>query len=126
MKNSSHLFDFIQFADDTTLTLSGPQLNTLTSNVEKKLEKVLQGLLANKLIINLKKTHSMLFTNKRVDRKIDIRVNDTALEQKSECKFLGIIVDDDINWKAHIKYQVRLVRQLHYYVSSNIHSLNKY
>ena len=104
MKNSSHLFDFIQFADDTTLTLSGPQLNTLTSDVEKELEKVLQWLLANKLIINLKKTHSMLFTNKRVDRKIDIRVNDTVLEQKSECKFLGIIVDDDINWKSHIKY----------------------
>ena len=104
MKNSSHLFDFIQFADDTTLSLSGPQLNTLTSDVEKELEKVLQWLLANKLIINLKKTHSMLFTNKRVDRKIDIRVNDTVLEQKSECKFLGIIVDDDINWKSHIKH----------------------
>ena len=46
----------------------------------------------------------MLFTNKIVDRKIDIRVNNTVLEQKSECKFLGIIVDDDINWKSHIKY----------------------
>ena len=71
MKNSSHLFNFIQFTDDTTLTLSGPQLDTLTSDVEKELGTVVQWLLANRLIINLKKTHSMLFTNKRVDRKIN-------------------------------------------------------
>ncbi|CAL4254041.1 unnamed protein product, partial [Meganyctiphanes norvegica] len=46
----------------------------------------------------------MLFSNKRYDRKISIRVNNTVLEQKSECKFLGIIVDDQLNWKAHINY----------------------
>lgn len=46
----------------------------------------------------------MLFTNKRVDRKITIRAKNITIEQKSECKFLGVIVDDDINWKSHIKH----------------------
>ena len=61
-------------------------------------------LLANKLIINLKKTHTMLFTNKRCNRKITISANNTPLEQKTECKFLGVVVDDQLNWKAHIQH----------------------
>ena len=94
-----HLYQILQFADDTTLTLSGPILNTLTQSIEIELGKVLDWLLANKLIINLTKTHTMLFTNKRDKKKISIRAHNTILEQKSECKFLGIIVDEEINWK---------------------------
>ena len=104
MCNSSSILEILQFADDTTLTLSGPKLNTLTQLIETELGKVLDWLLANKLIINLTKTHTMLFTNKREERSISIRAHNTILEQKSECKFLGIIVDEDINWKKHINY----------------------
>ena len=46
----------------------------------------------------------MLFTNKRVERKITIKANNTNLEQKAECKFLGVIVDENITWKSHINH----------------------
>ena len=104
MSNSSSILNFTQFADDTTITHSGPNLELLTKEIEQELSKVLDWLLANKLIINLTKTHSMLFTNKRVDRKIIIKANNTNLEQKTECKFLGVIVDDGITWKSHINH----------------------
>ena len=104
MCNSSSILEFLQFADDTTLTLSGPNLNTLTQLIEIELGKVLDWLLANKLIINLTKTHTMLFTNKKEERRITIRAHNTILEQKSQCKFLGIIVDEEITWKNHINY----------------------
>ena len=104
MSNSSSILNFKQFTDDTTITHSGPNLELLTKEIEQELSKVLDWLLANKLIINLTKTHSMLFTNKRVDRKIIIKANNTNLEQKTECKFLGIIVDDGITWKSHINH----------------------
>ena len=97
MKNASSLLDFIQFADDTTLTMSGPQLDILTKVIEEDFGKVLDWLLANRLIIKLSKTHSMLFANKKVERNIIINANNTVLEQKSECKFLGIMTDDEIN-----------------------------
>ena len=102
MCNSSSILSFTQFADDTTITHSGPNLETITNEIENELEKVLDWLLANKLIINLNKTHSMLFTNKRVERKISIKAKNTTLEQKNECKFLGVIVDENINWKSHV------------------------
>ena len=63
----------------------------------------------------------MLFTNKRDERILRIKAHDTVLEQKSECKFLGIIIDDDISWKAHINYisckiskTIALLRYLRY------------
>ena len=104
MCNSSSILNFTQFADDTTITHSGPNLEVLTNEIERELEKVLDWLLANKLIINLTKTHTMLFTNKRVERKITIKANNTNLEQKAECKFLGVIVDENITWKSHINH----------------------
>ena len=78
----------MQFANDTTITHSGTDLEILTNEIEKELAKVLDWLLANKLIINLSKTHSMLFTNKKVDRTITIRANNKMIEQNTECKFL--------------------------------------
>ena len=46
----------------------------------------------------------MLFTNKRGDRTIPIIIRNAELQQKDDCKFLGIYIDKELNWKAHIKY----------------------
>ena len=75
----------MQFANAATITHSGTDLEILTNEIEKELAKVLDWLLANKLIINLSKTHSMLFTNKKVDRTITIRANNKMIEQNTEC-----------------------------------------
>ena len=121
MCNSSSEFDFTLFADDTTLSMSGDKLDLLTQKINTELAKVLDWLIVNKLIINLTKTNSMLFTNKRDERILRIKAHDTVLEQKSECKFLGIIIDDDISWKAHINHisnktskTIALLRYLRY------------
>ena len=45
MYNSSSILNFTQFADDTTLTHSGPNLNVLTNEIEQELSKVLDWLL---------------------------------------------------------------------------------
>ena len=76
----------------------------LTQDINTEFANVLDWLIVNKLIINLKKTYCMLFTNKKEDRTLIISANNTVLEQKSECKFLGIIVAEEISWKPHISY----------------------
>ena len=79
----------MQFANaTTTISHSGTDLEILTNEIEKELAKVLDWLLARKLIINLSKTHSMFFTNQKLDRTITIRANNKIIEQNTECKFL--------------------------------------
>ena len=104
MSNSSDIFNFIQFADDTTASHRGKNRNAVIQTVKNEFEKVLEWLTANKLIINLLKTHIMLFTNNRGNRTIPIIVKNTVLEQKDDFKFLGVYIDKDLNWKNHIKY----------------------
>ena len=58
----------MQSANATTITHSGTDLEILTNEIEKELAKVLDWLLANKLIINLSKTHCMLFTKKWIEQ----------------------------------------------------------
>merc|ERR1712198_437156 len=96
MSNSSDIFKFIQFADDTTTTHRGKNRERVIQTVENELVKVLEWLTANKLIINLQKTHIMLFTNKRGDRTIPIIIRNAELQQKDDCKFLGIYIDKDL------------------------------
>ena len=113
MKNSSRLLRFNQFADDSTTTYTGTDLDIVKETVENETKKVLIWLAANKLIINIQKTHTMLFTNKRGNNTLHITIQNTELEQKDSCKFLGIIIDKNLNWKSHIEY-------ITYKISKNI------
>ena len=61
MKNCSLLLIFVQFAYDTTLMYSSPDVNVLNEILEREANKVLMWIHANKLVINLSKTNCMLF-----------------------------------------------------------------
>ena len=104
MSNCSDLIVLTQFADDSTATLSSDTLEKAMNNVERELHKVLDWLATNKLIINLSKTHLMLFTNLARPDSISIKVKGYTLKEVKETKFLGIILDHELKWKPHIDY----------------------
>ena len=65
---------------------------------------MIDWLSANKLIINLKKTSSMLFSFKRGNPRLELNVKSVLLENKNEVKFLGVYIDSKLNWKSHISF----------------------
>ena len=63
----------------------------------------------NKLSLNTKKTHFMIFTNdiqrkKVVIADIDICIDGSNIENTKTSKFLGIYIDQSLTWDEHIKY----------------------
>ena len=104
MSNSSDLFDFDQFADDSTVTHSAPDIKAALQTVERELENVLNWLAANKLIINIKKTHLMLFTNRKRPQTISIKLKGETISEINETKFLGVMIDSKLNWQAHLDH----------------------
>ena len=64
----------------------------------------MEWLFANKLLVNLSKTHVMLFSFKRNVPKLSIKINNTELEEKDEINFLGVQIDKKLTWKTHITY----------------------
>ena len=75
MHRCSDKLKFLHFADDTTVYMSGSDLERLCMDVENELRKVNEWLNANRLSLNVDKTSFMLFTHSRVDRNsISIRL----------------------------------------------------
>ena len=93
------------FSDDSNLFLSGndPQVIQDTMNVE--LKNISEWLKANKLSINIKKTHYMLFPNiNRSQPSIQIEIDNQKIMYTTKTKLLGVVIDHKLNWKDHISY----------------------
>ena len=104
MRACSTLLELIQFADDTTLIFSCKDFIQLKDTLESEAKKVTEWLEANKLILNISKTHVMLFSFKRNNPKLSVKISDTEIEEKTVTNFLGVQVDNKLTWKAHIAH----------------------
>ena len=93
------------FADDTNLFTSGKVLSDLITKVNEELSNISVWLKVNKLSLNVKKTHFLIFGNKkeRFD-KVEITIDDKVISQEHSTKFLGVYIDDKLNWKKHIEH----------------------
>ena len=101
----SNKFVSILFADDTTIHLEGNNIHSIVTSLNYELDKLVIWLNANKLSINVSKTHYMVFHRAR--RKIDHEDNilsNNILQQAHYTTFLGIIIDDKLKCAIHISY----------------------
>ena len=78
-----------------------------TANLQ--LDRINQWFTSNKLSLNVSKTKYSFFykPSKRDDIPLllpKLNINNTGIE-RSEClKFLGVLLDENLCWKEHIKY----------------------
>ncbi len=106
---ASDLFEFILYADDTSLTTSIEivlKKNTVTSlqdSINHELHKLSIWLKLNKLSLNIQKTKFMVFRtiNKRIPD-LELHIEGTPIERVFEFNFLGITLDDQLKWNKHI------------------------
>ena len=66
----------------------------------------MEWLKANRLSLNKKKTNFMIFPPKikRVIPEINIYINKEKITMVYECRFLGVIINNNLNWNGHIKH----------------------
>ena len=91
--------------DDTTILFEGHNIDSIVTSLNYELGKLIIWLNANKLSINVSKTHYMLFhrARRKGDHK-DFILNNYILQQVHFTKILGIIIDDKLKWTNHISY----------------------
>ena len=95
----------ILFADDTNLFCTGPNLKDIVYQINQEIRMIYLWVKANKLSLNIDKTYFMLFTPKRFPRNMDdIIIDGKQIIEVNETKFLGVIIDNNLNWKLHITY----------------------
>ena len=100
--NVSDLLKFVLFADDTNIFCSGNSPVELQVILNQELSKLYVWFSVNKLALNMEKTNYILFRNRPPDFDLNIRINNIKLPRVQSTKFLGIVIDEKINWKSHI------------------------
>ena len=99
MHRCSNKLTFIHFADDSTIFMSGSDLERLCEEVSEELQKVDEWVRANRLSLNVEKTNFMLFIHSREDRNaVVVRLGNKVIIQVKLVKFLGIHIDDRSNY----------------------------
>ncbi len=101
--NTSEIFSFLLYADDTTISFNleaFPILNRELS-INNELDKVNTWLKVNKLTLNVEKTKCMQFHKRKDVTNINLSINNTSIEQVKHFTFLGITLDENLTWKHH-------------------------
>ena len=99
-------FSTTLFADETYLSLSDINLSNLEQKVNYQLQLIHQWLKRNKLTLNYSKTTYLLFNKQphvQVCSKFRLHINKSLLERENAVKYLGVWIDDKLNWSAHIE-----------------------
>ena len=93
----------VLFADDTNLFYTGENPEKIVEKVNSEISKIVQWLECNKLSINVKKTHYMIFCTKgKSIQNLPIKLKNENLERVYYTKFLGIFIDANLTWKYQI------------------------
>ena len=94
----------IQFTDDTTLYYADKNLNVIKCCVENDLQILMDWFRANSLTLNVQKTKYLLFRpNNTKKRVLELKISNCNLKPDCETKFLGVILDDKLDWSSHVK-----------------------
>ena len=113
LKEACNTFFPILYADDTGLVSSLCSFirdedvsNTceISRNINDELYCVQEWLNVNRLSLNGSKTNMIFHHRQRkIDEFIpDIRINDSPIERVTDFNFLGLQIDQHLNWNAHI------------------------
>ena len=109
LPNSSNVLVPVMFADDTNFFFEHSNINTLFKTANDELIKINEWFLANKLSLNVGKTEFLLFHKSGKKYSIPshlptLKINNHDIERVNTMKFLGVLLDDNLSWKEHIKY----------------------
>lgn len=92
------------YADDTSLLIGAGTYPELVEQSNRLLSDVSSWFVKNNLILNKDKTNIILFHTKqnRIEIPDSITLGDTELQLMKNTKFLGLQIDESLDWSQHI------------------------
>ena len=116
------------YADDTIIIHVAENQQVLKSELEEQLKELAYWFRQNKLTINTKKCEVIFFGSKQKLKKCKemspVVLDEQVLETKSKVKYLGVIFDEELTWKAHtggirkkVGYKLSKIKNIQCYLS---------
>ena len=103
LHKTTNNLNFIHYADDTSVIISGNDLATTSNLLSSSLNLIDNWLICNRLSLNISKTSYMLFTHKCMHDNIPVvKIRDTPITRVNVCRFLGVDIDDKLSFSDHV------------------------
>lgn len=91
------------FADDSTVTIKCNNNDQYIDDINNTFNNIVEWLTKNNLKINLKKTIVVNFRQRLNNHQnSNVHYQNNKLLNAKNTRFLGLVVDEQLNWKAHI------------------------
>ena len=101
------------YADDTTLTVSGNDVREVEEKLSNGVTKVMEWIIANRLVVNLDKTAVMLIGSRaklNCAGDFNVTVCGNVLKRVKVAKCLGLLIDEELNWKDQVEKVTKTVQ----------------
>ena len=93
------------FADDTTISVSDKNFDICIGKLQFDLEMFSKWTLSNRLSVNVAKTEALIFSNRLFHTEnANVAMNSQILEFGTNCKYLGVLIDQNLKFMEHINY----------------------
>ena len=103
--NASNIFNFLMYADDTTLYCCLEDINHVNKQaiLNQELDQIHNWLIANGLKLNTNKSKYMVFAkpNRNIPI-IELHIDTANIDKVQNFNFLGLHVSSDITWNLHM------------------------
>ena len=117
----------ILFADDTTIYFSHNNQQQILPIIENDMAELSQWFYANKLSLNVSKTNFMVFSPRNSQWNINsIRIEGKHIVKVKCAKFLGVYIDDELEWGNHIDHVAKKVSSGCFAINSSKNVLSTY
>ena len=86
-------------------------------------------LISNKLTLNVSKSNFIIIhpPQSKRNKQVTIKINGENLKEKSHTKYLGVLIDKNLNWKAHIHHMnpklakgLGMIAKIRHFISSSV------
>ena len=113
------------FADDTNLLHSSKCLRTLKNQMNSDLNTLFQWLHANMISLNTDKTGFVIFHKTGTQRpSIFLKMGGSRINPSKYIKYLGILIDENLNFSAHCSSLLSKLRRANGMLSKARHYIN--
>ena len=96
--------EIVGFADDVVLTVTGETLEEVEMLATEAIDTIGNWMQGAKLQIAHQKTELLLVSNCRAVQRAEITVGEQAIASKRGLRYLGVMIDDRLNFNSHVDY----------------------
>lgn len=103
------------FADDTVIFFGSKDPKEALQKIREGIVQITKWLRIKKLKLNVQKTKMMIISNKRNLNlnEFNVDIEEELIERVQEFKYLGVKIDDKLNFKVHIDYVISKIAKKH-------------